>query len=458
MRSQKSRKSPVGKSESHSFTAPMQHHFLADAIESWKEAQEQTVPVREVPPLDPLQATPERESKFARRLLAALQLKKTTVIKSALAILVAAGLGWLPIQRMLLLSSADAFINARTIVVRAPISGEVTLGSHLRLGDLVASGDPLLRINNPRAEAAHLEDLQRASAQIRTNIAALTSKQRALLKFKEQLGNQAERYRIGRADVIASQISEIDAQIAAARAQYTQASGSLSRSEQLLAKGTASQASFDQAQRDGQVAEEKLNGLQDRRKQLLIERTAAQQGTFLTEGYSDASQSAQRRIDIEVELADIDERIKGSEAELRLVQFDIRKEEQRIQSLSAATVMATAGGRVWEVTASPGEFVNAGDVLMRLLDCTTAGVTAVVTESTYQKLRIGQQATFRPKDGGPDLRGWIADLSGLARVGRNAAIQPSALTRADYHVTLNFPDLESRQECGLSRSGLVVFD
>jgi multidrug resistance efflux pump len=120
--------------------------------------------------------------------------------------------------------------------------------------------------------------------------------------------------------------------------------------------------------------------------------------------------------------------------------------------------MATAGGRVWEVTASPGEFVNAGDVLMRLLDCTTAGVTAVVTESTYQKLRIGQQATFRPKDGGPDLRGWIADLSGLARVGRNAAIQPSALTRADYHVTLNFPDLESRQECGLSRSGLVVFD
>ena len=162
--------------------------------------------------------------------------------------------------------------------------------------------------------------------------------------------------------------------------------------------------------------------MQDRRKQLLIERTAAQQGTFLTEGYSDASQSAQRRIDIEVELADIDERIKGSEAELRLVQFDIRKEEQRIQSFSAATVMATAGGRVWEVTASPGEFVNAGDVLMRLLDCTTAGVTAVVTESTYQKLRIGQQATFRPKDGGPDLRGWIADLSGLARVGRNAAI------------------------------------
>jgi multidrug resistance efflux pump len=453
------RKSQAPKDAEHSFTAPVQQRLLNDAIEHWKETREHTVPVSEIPPSETITPpTAQQLTNAYQRVLEAVRQNKTTFIKSTLAAIVATAFGWLPVQRMLLTSSAEAFINARTITVRAPISGEVILSSHLKLGSLVASGQPLLRVDNARADASHFETLKRAFAQTETNLASLKSKQTVLLRFKDQLKEQAERYRIGRTEEIATRITALDAQIAGATAQYTQATTSLSRSKELLAKATTSQASFDQAQRDTQIAQESLKSLQERRKGLLIERAAAQQGTFLTEGYSDASQSSQRSIDIELELAELAGRIRGLEAELRILQSDLQKEEQRVQSLSTAAIRAGADGRVWEVTASPGEFVNAGDILMRLLDCASASVTAVVTESAYQKLRIGQQATFRPKDGGPDLKGWVADLSGLARTSRNDAIQPAALTRANYHVTLSFPDLGSQQDCGLSRSGLVVFD
>jgi hypothetical protein len=75
----------------------------------------------------------------------------------------------------------------------------------------------------------------------------------------------------------------------------------------------------------------------------------------------------------------------------------------------------------------------------------------------FQQLAIGQPATFKPTNGGPTVDGWIVDLSGLAAVGSNEAIQAKLLSRGPYHVTLKFPAL-ARGACRISRAGLVAFD
>jgi hypothetical protein len=85
-------------------------------------------------------------------------------------------------------------------------------------------------------------------------------------------------------------------------------------------------------------------------------------------------------------------------------------------------------------------------------------VTASVSETAYQKLRIGQSATFRPRDGGKALSGRIVGLNGLAAVSSNSAIQQSVLAREPYHVTLNFPGLAVGGDCQVGRSGLVEFN
>jgi hypothetical protein len=65
-----------------------------------------------------------------------------------------------------------------------------------------------------------------------------------------------------------------------------------------------------------------------------------------------------------------------------------------------------------------------------LLDCSSANVSASVSETVYQKLWIGQPATFKPSGGGAEVMGSIVDLTGLAAVASNNAIQPKALSGA----------------------------
>jgi multidrug resistance efflux pump len=157
-------------------------------------------------------------------------------------------------------------------------------------------------------------------------------------------------------------------------------------------------------------------------------------------------------------LADVDAHLAGAINELATINQDIVKEKKRHDELSTAVIRAKITGRAWEVMTASGEHVNAGQELMRLLDCSGTTVTASVSGATYQRLKIGQHATFKPSDGGAEVQGWVGGLTGLAAVSSNDAIQPKALSAAPYHVTLKFPDLDRTAGCQISRSGLVTFD
>ena len=92
-----------------------------------------------------------------------------------------------------------------------------------------------------------------------------------------------------------------------------------------------------------------------------------------------------------------------------------------------------------------------------MLDCNSAVVTAAVSESVYNRLRVGQTAKFRLRDGSKDLDGRIVHLTGVAAAPANFAIAPSALTREAYRVTVNVPDLAKSATCDLGRTGRVLF-
>ena len=206
------------------------------------------------------------------------------------------------------------------------------------------------------------------------------------------------------------------------------------------------------------MAADTIRQLQERRKVAEIGLESARQGTFITDGYNDTSQSAQGILEVELQLADVRVRLAGTTKQLEASKQDLLKEQKRDQDLSTALIRASISGRVWEIMTAPGEHVNAGQTLMRLLDCSKPIVTASVSEGVFQKLSIGQAATFKPADGGQAVKGWIVDLSGLAAVASNDAIQSRLLSGQPYHVALKFPDLANRAECQISRAGVVTFD
>ena len=205
-------------------------------------------------------------------------------------------------------------------------------------------------------------------------------------------------------------------------------------------------ANHDKAVRDERLTQATINGLIERRKGTEVERNAAQNGTYIGDTFNDTPESAQRAMEIELDLSDVATRIAGAQAELSSVEEDYASEAKRFDALSHETVVASIRGQVWETLTAPGEHVNAGQDLLKLLDCGGSTVTAGVSESTYQRLRIGHTATFQPRNGSASVFGWIVGLSGMATVNSNSAIRQSALSREPYHVMLKFPDLAKQSD------------
>ena len=438
------------------FNAKMQLSFLESAIQDWKAQRATDNDKTEKTFSDAAETDANLKSSWRTPLS---KIKPSTLVKSALALAVALVLGWAPAVRLLATTSAEAVVNARVITLRAPIEGDVTMAAAATdIGSTFRNNEEILTIRNRRADYSHLDSLRRERDQLGTAISALEAKKQLLEQNLVELSEQQENFRVGRITQLDQRIREIDADLAATEAQHDMALQTLTRASALRKTDAVSQAYLDKALQDERVTKNTIQSLTERRKGSMVELEAARKFIFIGDSYNDTPQSAQRKMEVALELADVRARLEGSKAELAVLMTRIDAETRRNEELSSASIRSTVNGRVWEILTAPGEHVNAGQDLMRLLDCGSAMVTASVSEPTYQKLRIGQNATFQPRGGGKELHGRIVGLNGLAAVSSNSAIQQSMLAREPYHVTLNFPGLTEGAECQIGRSGLVKFD
>lgn len=429
------------------FDANMRLAYLESAVQDWGHETPSAEPAADV--------AAHKPAPFAT--LAGIS--HSTILKSCLAFALAVLFGWTPIQRLLATTSAEAVVNARVVTLRAPIEGEVSLNvAGTDIGTEFNDNEAVLTIKNPRSDTSRLDALGRNRDQLNTSIAALESKKQLLISTISELADQQERFRKGRIEQLQQRVRVADSDVASAKAQYLVASDSLNRARQLKRSDAVSQAFLDKAVGDENVARQAVQGAIERRKGILVELDGARSGTFIGDSYNDTPQSAQRKMEVGLELADVRARLEGSKRELANIDANIVAEANRQNARSQAIVRATVKGRVWEMLTAPGEHVNAGQDLLKMLDCGSAFVTASVSETAYQKLAIGQRATFLPRDGSPELTGWITGLNGLAALVSNGAIDQSILSREPYHVTLKFPELGRSFDCRIGRSGLVRFD
>lgn len=437
---------------SRDFTANAQLAYLEAAVTDWQTPDPTHTPARETP-------SETKDHSETPILLARPALRSATILKSILAIAAAIALGWAPVQRLLATTSAEAVVNARIVTIRAPIEGEVTLAkSGTEIGSPFRADQSILTIRNPRADSTALTGLIRERDQLSTNIGALEAKKALLQASLAELVAQQERFRLGRIAQLEQRIREADADIASAEAQYAVAAQALKRASHLRTTDAVSQAFLDKAEGDARVAQQAVRAQEEHKKGILVELDAAKKGTFVGDSYNDTPQSAQRKMEVSLELSDVDARLTGTRVQLAALNDEIVKEKARQARISEADIHATVNGRVWEMLTAPGEHVNAGQDLMKLLDCGSAIVTASVSETTYERLAVGQAATFKPRDGGPELKGTVVGLNGLAAVESNTAIQQNALAREPYHVSIRFPELSKTFDCRVGRSGLVEFD
>jgi multidrug resistance efflux pump len=392
---------------------------------------------------------PQRSSFFARY--------GSRALKSALGlgVVVIAGVG--PVQRLLEFSSVEAVVNARLVSLRAPIDGTIENLSPT-IGTVTPRGRLLLHISNSRADRTRPDDLQRLIDQTEGERPAVAKRLTRLQELYEQVSQQARAFQAGRIRELQERMMDLKAQASATEASELEAASTLARTKSLAATGYQTAVAVERAERDAKVATQNQRALNHRLFAIVVELEAARRGEYVGDSYNDRPSSLQHADDLSVRIAEAEAELSTRDQRLAKLHATLHTEAARFSELSNAVLASPIDAQVWEVLVSPGEEVRKGQDLLRLLDCSGALVTVTVRESVFNQLRVGEKAQFRYSSQSERYNGTIVRMSGSAAPPDNLAIQPTGLSSGGYRVAVSVPDLASSTQCGVGRTGTVVFN
>ncbi|UPT96110.1 HlyD family efflux transporter periplasmic adaptor subunit [Bradyrhizobium barranii subsp. apii] len=403
-------------------------------------------PVNDSPPHP---EAPAGSGRWVRRLL-----------KVGIGLALVAIFGWLPLKAVLQTSSVEAVVNARIVTLRSPIDGTVSAKPQISTQlSVVHEGDTILHVVNARGDRVRLDDLRRQMSRMENERPSLAAKLAAAETSQQDLARQAAQFRDGRILQLEARIAEIQTAIEAAAARREEATAAVERASSLIKSGSVSTVEMARLTREQAIAHQTEIGAQRRLDAAKVELTAARNGTYLGDSYNDRPSSVQREEEMRQRVSDLRADLVHSDAEIDWLTHEIASEQLHYINRAEADIKGPVAGRIWEMMTSPGEDVRAGQPLLKLLDCNGAVVTANVTEGVYNRLRLGEQASFEPNDGSASIKGEIVNLTGASGAPANLAINPDALNKEPYRVTVSMPELDTTgKECAVGRTGRVVFN
>jgi multidrug resistance efflux pump len=357
-------------------------------------------------------------------------------------------------------TSADATINARTAVLRAPVEGRVEFAVHT-IGSLVPAEEIVATISDDRFDNARLIDLERARASLETDAKRISEQIAAVTEARAILQAHAENYQAGRIRQIESRVAEAQAAKASAEARVREAESAFKRTSQLNDRGLQTNITLDRAIADYDVAKQDVERTRQQFNFLTTELASARDGVFIGDSYNDAPYSIQRIREFNLRLAEL--KAEADHVDLRLKQSaeQISAERVRVNRLTRADLSVDKPSIVWNFHSSGGEYVSRGQELVRLVDCTTTVITASVSETVYSTLKVGMPAQFRVNGDNRSFEATITRLagSGAASLYENLTIGPSPEHLKRYDVTLVAPGIRSDPglSCAVGRTGRVAF-
>ncbi len=377
-------------------------------------------------------------------------------LKIALGIGLVVAFGWAPLRAMLATTSVEAIVNARIETIRAPIEGIVQAPSDKTTNWSATAAPPKLIITNPYADRSRLDELRRDLNTLEAQEELLGRQSQLTQTALDTIELQADKYRAGRLKLIDARLARLTAELQATAAKTVQTTASKQRSDHLQQTGFISGADSDRAQYEWNAATSAEAAAQKRLEETKVEHDAVADGVFIGDSYNDSPSSIQRETELKMKKGELDAELAGVRTQIKHINDQISEEDARFRLRSEATVALPSKGRVWEMLVGPGEFVNKGQDLLRVLDCSNPIVSANVDERVYNRLEVGSPATFRPLQDGKTYHGTVVNLTGAAGAPANFAIAPINLRKSPFYVTIAMDDMGAAG-CSIGRTGTVIF-
>ncbi|WP_089504081.1 HlyD family secretion protein [Methylobacterium indicum] len=327
--------------------------------------------------------------------------------------------------------SDRAVINAPVMLLTAPISGDIA-AIPVKAGDGVAPGALLARIANPLVDRTTAIQLDSKVTDLRERALSAERKRLSNLAYLENLDSSIRLQSDGIAQMFRSEIEGLKAKIASAEATAEEKKVLMDRQINMVSRNVASpdmvkstSQAYNAAQQEQKAAEAKL-----------LQKTTQLEGlsrkVYAGEDLSGLADITQKRMAIFYDA----QRLQIEEIELKAALSEqqrlLARENTRIDSLSATEIRAPGGGFVFNVGASVGRHVTAGDSLAALVDCEQSFVVAIFSYRQGQNLQVGSRVTIDGEGSGP-------------RPGTVTEILPKTSDKADATYAVPFPQTERRE-------------
>jgi multidrug resistance efflux pump len=395
----------------------------------------------------------------ARRRRPWLRLRPLAKLLAAFAVIAAGVVA--EIGTFVRVQSSDAVVSAPRIVMRTPIGGVVTQGGGAP-SHPVQRGETVVRVENPLASRLPAEELQARAERLRAELAASAQRRATLATMQQDMQRRADQHAQVLAARYDAEIAGAQAAMAAMAARRDQARRDLVRRRVLAVSGDVAQAELERTQMlldsstEDELQQEALRG------SLQTQRDAAASGLYAESGPNETSYAAQRRDEIAMRVADLDQSVAVLTAELAQTEALARATEADLARRASVELRAASDAVVWRTSAQPGDVVGPGDTVAELVVCDQVVVAAAVAQRDLAAIVAGGPATVQLAGETAERQGRVIGTLAEAAIGgdpRLATVPPSTKAASAVVLVSLGPPAEGRAQagdCPVGRSARVV--
>lgn len=327
--------------------------------------------------------------------------------------------------------SDRAVVNAPVTLLTAPIAGDIG-AIPVAAGDGVEQGSLVARISNDRLDRSTAIQLAGRVSELRERALAAENKRSSNEAYLAALDKAIREQSAQLTEVLRAQVEELKAKIASAAASGEEKRVLMDRQTGMVARDVASPdmvksttQAYNAALQEKRAAEAKLS-------QKTVQLDGLARGLYAGDELRNLADLSQKRLSITYDT----QRLAIEEKELKAAMADqqvlLTREELRLDKLAATEIKAAAKGVVFNVNATIGRHVGAGDSLASVVDCERSFVVAIFSYRQGQNLQVGSPVTISGEPGGP-------------RPGIVTEILPKTSDTVDATYAVPFPQTERRE-------------
>lgn len=292
--------------------------------------------------------------------------------------------------RMTSVISVDAVVNGALVELKAPEEGVIEAGA-FRTGDPVVKDSPLFKLTNTRASEVKGQELVSRLREQQLELTGAKARLSQKQKMLALVSRDADQQVTLEGSEVGHQIQQFESELEGARSRLKLAELNHRRLAKLQKQGAVPAIDVDIAKSEQEQRASEVKSWENRIAAQRVNRQAVDQGLTLTRTRSNYDPTI-RRQELELEIVGLQQEVVLLAQAIRNTQAEYLKVREETQKKQLAQVNAPANGVLWELAVQPGQFVQQGEPLGKMMDCDQRWIDAVVDENALGALQIGTPA------------------------------------------------------------------